>query len=335
MLYRGIDQQSSSGKEVGSSTPSGRGTRKSTISPRSILDEPWRKPDVKKAERFANYMHPRKGGKGGVKFDICGTHTGRHCCKGTVGEQFDIFEEGQVSEFSIYGSGVTNYFKFIKWGFWLMLILTVVSIPVLIVNVEGPNENHSGLNLLARTTAGNLVSADSNQSLSLPIPLCPGYSFDGSSLNCRLDRRSLSSFYMAIDIIIVTISFVAFFWLSKFEKIEDANLSTNTGPSTIICIVTVFVTLQCFYLSSIYLSIYLSIAAVNASMYTVAVTNLPPKCSEVELKGHFVRMLAQIRQESISKIASVSLAFNNTNEILESMRRGDIIREKIKAVHVS
>ncbi len=84
-----------------------------------------------------------------------------------------------------------------------------------------------------------------------------------------------------------------------------------------------------------FLSIYLSIAAVNASMYTVVVTNLPPECSEVELKRHFVRMLAQIGQESISKIASVSLAFNNTSEILESMRRGDIIREKIKAVHVS
>jgi hypothetical protein len=55
----------------------------------------------------------------------------------------------------------------------------------------------------------------------------------------------------------------------------------------------------------------------------------------VELKRHFVRMLAQIGQESISKIASVSVAFNNTSEILESMRRGDIIREKIKAVHVS
>ena len=222
---------------------------------RNILEEPWEAPDVDKALRFADYMHPRKGGKGGVKFNFCGTTTGRHCCLGSLGEQFDIFEEGQVSEFSIYGSGVTNYFKFIKWGFWLMLILTVVSIPVLIVNVEGPNENHSGLNLLARTTAGNLVSADSNQSLSLPIPLCPGYSFDGSSLDCRLDRRSLSSFYMAIDIIIVTISFVAFFWLSKFEKIEDANLSTNTGPSsTIICSAIAFITSQCFYLS-IYLSL--------------------------------------------------------------------------------
>jgi hypothetical protein len=69
-------------------------------------------------------------------------------------------------------------------------------------------------------------------------------------------------------------------------------------------------------------------------VYTLAVTNLPPECSEVELKAHFVRMLAQLGQESICKIASVSLAFNNTNEILESMRRGDIIREKIKAVHV-
>jgi hypothetical protein len=109
------------------------------------------------------------------------------------------------------------------------LIVTIVSIPVLIVNVEGPNENHSGLNLLARTTAGNLISADSSQSLSLPIPLCPGYGLDGSSLNCRLDRRSLSSYYMAIDIVIVNITFVAFLWLRQFQKIEEKNLERNTG----------------------------------------------------------------------------------------------------------
>ena len=94
-------------------------------------------------------------------------------------------------------------------------------------------------------------------------------------------------------------------------------------------ILTIFITFH-----HIYPSIYLSVAAVNASVYTVAVTNLPPQCTEVELKEKFARMLIEQGQESICKIASVSLAFNNTNEILESMRRGDIIREKIKAVHV-
>ena len=224
-----IDPLSSSGKEEAPSE-GGRGTRKpSSPPPRSILEEPWEAPDVRKALRFADYMHPRKGGKGGKKFDFCGTHTGRHCCKGTVGEQFDIFEEGQVSEFSIYGSGVTNYFKFIKWGFWLMFILTIVSIPVLIINVEGPNESNKGLQELARTTAGNLVSQYSDESVSLPIPLCPGYSLDGSSLDCRLDRSSLSSFYMFVDIVIVSIAFVAFLWLRQFQKIEEKNLEKNTG----------------------------------------------------------------------------------------------------------
>jgi len=196
---------------------------------RSILDEPWEAPEAHKALRFADYMHPRKGGKGGTEFSFCGTTTGRHCCLGSFGEQFDIFEEGQVSEFSIYGSGVTNYFKFIKWSFWLMLMMTIVSIPVLIINVEGSNENNGGLNLLARTTAGNLVSAYSNQSVSLSIPLCPAYGLDGSALDCKLNKSRLSFFYMAIDIIVVTISFVAFFWLRRFEKVEEASLSKTTG----------------------------------------------------------------------------------------------------------
>ena len=69
-------------------------------------------------------------------------------------------------------------------------------------------------------------------------------------------------------------------------------------------------------------------------MYTVVVTNLPPQCTEVELKAHFVRQLARMGLESTSKIASISLAFNNTNEILQSVKRGNIIKNKIKAVHV-
>ena len=42
-------------------------------------------------------------------------YTGRHCSLGGFGEQCDLWKEGQVSEFAIYGPGVTNYFKFLKW----------------------------------------------------------------------------------------------------------------------------------------------------------------------------------------------------------------------------
>jgi len=233
MLHWNVDRNMNNPSELadGKLTSASGLARKSSGSPRSILDEPWKEPDPEKAGQFADYMHPRKGGKGGTKFSFCGTTTGRHCCKGSLGEQFDIFGEGQVSEFSIYGSGVTNYFKFIKWGFWLMLMVTAVSFPVLVVNVEGPNKSNKGLHELARTTAGNLKSSY-NDDVSLPIPLCPGYGLDGSTLDCRLDSSRLPLFYMIIDIAIVGIALVAFLWLRRFEKIEERILEKNTGTGT-------------------------------------------------------------------------------------------------------
>jgi hypothetical protein len=102
----------------------------------NILDVEWAPPDVEKGEKYAKYVQPRKGGKGGSLYDYYHTTTGRHCCLGSLGEQFDLWEEGQISEFSIYGPGVTNYFKFMKWSFWLFTILTVISLPMISLNVE-------------------------------------------------------------------------------------------------------------------------------------------------------------------------------------------------------
>ena len=38
---------------------------------------------------------------------------------GGCGEQLDLWDEGQVSEFGQFGPGITNYFKFLKWCAWL------------------------------------------------------------------------------------------------------------------------------------------------------------------------------------------------------------------------
>jgi hypothetical protein len=66
-------------------------------------------------------------------------------CLGGCGEQLDIWEEGQVSEFGMYGVGVTNYFKFLKFLVWLFIILFVVSLPVLVLNIYGPFASTAGL----------------------------------------------------------------------------------------------------------------------------------------------------------------------------------------------
>jgi hypothetical protein len=73
----------------------------------NVLDVPWTAPNIDRARRYADYVQPRKGGKGGKTFNYTRTTTGRHCCLGGLGEQFDLWQEGQISEFGIYGPGKT------------------------------------------------------------------------------------------------------------------------------------------------------------------------------------------------------------------------------------
>lgn len=223
----GADQASEGDEVVGADgVPSPPKKRKGM----NILDTPWIAPDPEKARRFSDYMQPRRGGKGGVKYNFFSTTTGRHCFLGGLGEQLDLWEEGQISEFGIYGSGVTNYFKFIKWCFWLFAVLTVIAIPAVVLNNSGPAESNNGLQALARTTAGNLLSPYANNTLSLSIPGCNSYGV--YDIDCSLNKTTLATFYSILDIIIVSVAFIAFLWLRKFEVVEEHTLEKNTGTST-------------------------------------------------------------------------------------------------------
>lgn len=75
------------------------------------LEYPWVAPDVELAKDYAEMNHPRKGGPGGSAFPLFSTTFGRYCVLGGCGEQLDLWDEGQVSEMALFGSGVTNYFK--------------------------------------------------------------------------------------------------------------------------------------------------------------------------------------------------------------------------------
>jgi RNA recognition motif-containing protein len=65
-------------------------------------------------------------------------------------------------------------------------------------------------------------------------------------------------------------------------------------------------------------------------MYTIAVSNLPSKVTEIDLLNHFGKIVG--RKDAVTNI---SLAYNNEDEIEICRQRGDIIREKIRIVHVS
>lgn len=64
-------------------------------------------------------------------------------------------------------------------------------------------------------------------------------------------------------------------------------------------------------------------------MYTIRVSNLQPDVTEVDLLNHFGKIVG--RKDAITNI---SMAYNNEEEIKVCRQRGDIIRQKIRLVHV-
>lgn len=75
------------------------------------IEVEWRKPSWKFAKRFERASRPHRSGKAMKKYDWTSVTLGRHCFSGGCGEQLDLWNEGRTSEFSQFGSGITNYFK--------------------------------------------------------------------------------------------------------------------------------------------------------------------------------------------------------------------------------
>lgn len=160
------------------------------------LDMPWVAPDVELAKEFAEFNHPRKGGPGGVPFPICKTTLGRYCVLGGCGEQLDLWDEGQVSELSVYGSGVTTYFKGLKWQAWTTFCLFLVYLPQLVLNAFGdgaPVQTNGEFEAVAKTTLGNLMRTLTVNGV-VEIPFCQQLTaaYFPSSVDCVIDRARLA-----------------------------------------------------------------------------------------------------------------------------------------------
>ena len=130
-----------------------------------------------------------------------------------------------MSEFSVFGPGVTNYFKFLKFCVWLFVVLTVISLPILIVNISGSNIPPEGLTDLAATTVGNLGGVLINGTQNVLIPGCDGRIFGAQ--NCYLDRSRLGTFYVSLDMLASLCILLAFAWLYVFESKEEQTLDDN------------------------------------------------------------------------------------------------------------
>lgn len=184
------------------------------------IEVPWRKPSWKFAKRFEAANRPHRSGRGMKAYDWRTATSGRHCYAGGCGEQLDLWNEGRTSEFSQFGSGITNYFKvrlhlpsrtpppppsrryvqnlpspshsfgfdqnqFLKWCTWVMFVLSILHLPILFVNTLGANDKMGLVLSAAVTTFGNLGSASDVGSVD--IPGCDEMEFQFS--HCTIGKK--------------------------------------------------------------------------------------------------------------------------------------------------
>lgn len=178
------------------------------------LKEPWIAPSIEFAKNAASLLHPRRMTPNRAHYSVLKTTTGRHCVIKGWGEQCDLFHEGAFSSFAIFGPGVTNYFKFIKFCFWIFVGLSVLYLPCLILAVNGGGR----LSDLATTTLGNVVSFNSTEYMD--VPEC----HNDAAYTCRAKMENVGLVWESIDIFACIFVFIGFVWLRFFEKAEYAQL---------------------------------------------------------------------------------------------------------------
>lgn len=259
---------------------------------RHELEQDWCPPDMELAREYADWNHPRVGGPGGPPFPWHKTTTGRYCVLGGCGEQLDLWDEGQVSELSLFGAGNSNFFKFEKWAAWTMLILTGICTPMLLINTFGSGEPvraTGGLRDLVATTLGNLIRTLDRRQGTVAVPFCAGLTrLYPAALDCTLTETQVAMLYTYTDVAACLFLYVSFLWMKAFQKREAQYLDRHT---------------------------------VTASDFTVQVTNVPPAVTETDLKVHFARALNL-------PVVQVALGYDNAQEIEQHKERGVLMKKR-------
>lgn len=248
------------------------------------LKEPWIPPSIEFAKNNAGRVHPRMLTQGHGQYPILGTSTGRHCVYKGWGEQCDLFHEGSFSSFGVYGPGITNYFKFIKFCFWTFVSLSVLYMPAFLFAVNGDG----GLNELAATTLGNVVPY--NHTDYTYVPECPR----SALLLCEIKMENVGLMWELLDLLACVVVLVGFVWLRFFEKAETAHLN------------------RC---------------GVSPADYTVLVSNLPPSCTEADLRVYF----AVLMNEAVSDIVFI---YDDEDDIETFKRRGALVKKRYHLTQV-
>lgn len=270
-----------------------------------FLETPWAPPDWERAQEYIGYFHPRKGGKGGEEFSVCtGTTTGRHCCVaglvvdacGSLENKCDLFGEGQLSDFAAYGSGITNYFKTLKWFIWIQFMMCCLGLPSLVLNIYANTYSEKGtMSTIGLSTCGNLGDVYADVSVDIDIPGCSEL-IENSS--CSLTREDLGQLYCWLDIVICIILIVGIIWLRRAEKLEDKVLNENT---------------------------------LDVAMYTVQIKDLPEDTTKEGLKAHIDKVLGNPDE---NEIVEMEFAYAQEEEIIAFTERGDIHKQKSRAINL-
>ena len=182
------------------------------------LKEPWVAPSIEFSKNAASYTHPRRLGPDRLRYSLMKSSTGRHCVYKGCGEQCDLFHEGSFSFFGQFGAGITNYFKFIKWCFWVFVTLSVCNIPALIFSIHGDG----GLRNLGKLTLGNVVPYNNTQYTY--IPDCK----ENAAWSCRIEMENVGVVWEAMDLTGCIVVLIGFLWLRFFEKAEASYLNRMT-----------------------------------------------------------------------------------------------------------
>jgi len=198
------------------------------------IEMEWRKPSWKRATFVEADSRPHHAGEKMERYNWKTTTTGRHCIFSGCGEQLDLWDEGQLSEFTQFGSGITNYFKFLKWCCWIMLILSVIHLPMAIINTFGISAVSSTAANAAVTTVGNLGPAINVTTVA--IPGCNELDYQQDF--CNIDKSQIAIFYSFLDAAGTIIVILGWLWLRKFERKEVKNLNrkTVTASDFTICV---------------------------------------------------------------------------------------------------
>eukprot|EP01138_Halocafeteria_seosinensis_P001604 gb/GECG01001643.1/.p1 GENE.gb/GECG01001643.1/~~gb/GECG01001643.1/.p1 ORF type:complete len:1298 (+),score=138.22 gb/GECG01001643.1/:1-3894(+) len=203
------------------------------------------------AQEYMDATHPRyvESGSGSTgtlrkrKFDWWKSHTGHFCpditwvhclcicqcyyCCGCANPSHRPTKEDRFkSDFIDYGSGVTSYFMFLKWGAILNLILAIWYTPQLIINMSATyHEEQSSLVDLARFSVGNL--GDQSRGVKLPESFCSTPIFQYPS-GCVVPKESISFIYAIFNLIGGIIVLVAWLWLRTLIDREAAAVDQDT-----------------------------------------------------------------------------------------------------------